>query len=78
VHLSVIHCQQMAAENLLSVLSTLPNDIAVNDKNDLLQVTASLHHCCNTSMRTIKSMCLEPNNGQCHDAMKYMPSMLTY
>jgi len=39
VHLSVIHCQRMAAENLLSVLSTLPSNMAVNDRNDLLQVT---------------------------------------
>jgi len=39
VHLSVIHCQRTAAENLLSVLSTLPSDMAVNDRNDLLQVT---------------------------------------
>jgi len=38
VHLTVIHCQRTAAENLLSVLSTLPNDMAVNDRNDLLQV----------------------------------------
>jgi len=41
VHLSVIHCQRTAAENLLSVLSTLPSDMAVNDRNDLLQVTVS-------------------------------------
>jgi len=39
VHLSIIHCQRTAAENLLSVLSTLPSDMAVNDRNDLLQVT---------------------------------------
>jgi len=54
VHLSVIHCQRSAAENLLSVLSTLPNDMAVNDRNDLLQVTASL---CRASLSIDVSKC---------------------
>ena len=45
VHLSVIHCQRSAAENLLSVLSTLPSDMAVNDRNDLLQVIIDSMHC---------------------------------
>jgi len=38
VHLSVIHCQNSAARNLLAVLNTLPSNAAIDDRNDLLQV----------------------------------------
>jgi len=57
VHLSVIHCQRTAAENLLSVLSTLPDNMAVNDRNDLLQVNSYVLLCCHQFTQSFVFIC---------------------
>ena len=38
IHLAVIHELPIAGYNLLSVLSTMPDKEAINDRNDLKQV----------------------------------------